>query len=261
MTQPPDHQAPQQPTASGWQAPPQPAPTVAPQGPYPPPSGPGPCPPQGQYPSPPPAAPSSAAPYAPLPKRPVPAGSKGPIVLLTCGILAAVLAGMLGVGALFSLARISSSFQALQGGQPSSVTLEANESYGIYGDGSFALLAQCSVQGPDGEDVTLTSTASSNVDVDDHRLMETFRTEEAGTYTVECSEAYPTSSTQIIYVSYAASVQGIMGSVVGMLAGFFLGLIGLCLAVGGGIWWAVRSSARKRERQSPQAAAPTIPAV
>lgn len=251
MTQPPDHHVPQQPTGSGWQAPQQPAPTGSSQGHYSAPSGPGPYPSQGQYPYPPLGTPGYAAPYAPRSRRPVPAGNKGPIILLTCGILTLVLAGLLGISAVVSLVRLSASLQPLQGGQPSSVTLEASESYGIYGDGSFALVAQCSVQGPDGKDVRLTSAASSNVEVDDHTLMATFTTEEAGTYIVECSEAYPTYGSQRIYVGYAASLQGIGTSVVSMLGGFFFGFIGLCLAIGGGIWWGVRSSARKRQQPPP----------
>lgn len=213
------------------------------------PQGGGPHPPQGRWPYPPPGAPGSpgsAAPYAPAPRRPVPAGNKGPITLLVSGILILALAGVLFLGSATLIGRISASFQPLTLNSPNQISLEASESYGIYTDAAFS--ARCTVQSPDGSDIDVKTERIASIKINELLLNATFRTDAAGTYTITCDDSPSIDGISVAYVGYEAVPSTMTRAGAGMIGGVLLGLLGLGLAIGGGIWLGARSSARKRQR-------------
>ncbi|MBO3725419.1 hypothetical protein J5X07_10365 [Actinomyces bowdenii] len=202
-----------------------------------------------------PYGPQAPYPYGPgvaAPRRPVPQGNIGPIILLVSGILTIVLAGALLAGSVVSLSRITSSFQPIAMDAPSLISLKASQSYALYTDTIFP--PRCEVEAPDGSDVVVstarTETAKSVI-INDLHLNATFEADEAGTYTITCDTSASITGVRQAYVGHAASPSDIGGTVAGIIGGVLLGLVGLFLAVGGGIWWAVRSSARKRQQPLP----------
>lgn len=199
-----------------------------------------------------PQAPYPYGPGAAPPRRPVPRGSKGPIILLVSGILTIVLAGALLAGSLVSLSRIMSSLQPIAMDAPSLISLKAPQSYALYTDTIFS--PRCEVQAPDGSDVEVstarTETAKS-VTINELHLNATFEADETGTHTITCDTSSTLTGVRQAYVGYAISPSDVGRIAAGVLGGFLLGFTGLCLAIGGGIWWVVRSSARKRQQSPP----------
>lgn len=187
----------------------------------------------------PPGGPVNApAPYGPgLPQATV-KSTRGPVVLLTIGIIL-VVAAVAALGfAISSVAGVADSLNEINGHGNSQVTLEENGHYGLYGDSS----TECTVRNPDGGEVSV-RTPSASIEINNHQMFGSFNATKAGEYTVTCNSLLNTP----VYLGEGVTAGGILNSA----AGIVLAILGLVIGavpmtIGGLIWLVVRRSNNRR---------------
>ena len=186
----------------------------------------------------PPGGPVNApAPYGPgLPQATV-KSTRGPVVLLTIGIIFVVAAVATLVLAINSVAGVANSLNEINGHGNSQVTLEENGHYGLYGDSS----TECTVRNPDGGEVTV-RTPSASIEINNHQMFGTFTATKAGEYTVTCNSLLDTP----VYLGEGATAGGIFNSAAGIILAVLGLVIGVPMTIGGLIWLVVRRSNNRR---------------
>lgn len=165
----------------------------------------------------PPGGPVNApAPYGPgLPQATV-KSTRGPVVLLTIGIIL-VVAAVAALGfAISSVAGVADSLNEINGHGNSQVTLEENGHYGLYGDSS----TECTVRNPDGGEVSV-RTPSASIEINNHQMFGSFNATKAGEYTVTCNSLLNTP----VYLGEGVTAGGILNSA----AGIVLAILGLVI--------------------------------
>ena len=186
----------------------------------------------------PPGGPVNApAPYGPgLPQATV-KSTRGPVVLLTIGIIL-VVAAVAALGfAISSVAGVADSLNEINGHGNSQVTLEENGHYGLYGDSS----TECTVRNPDGGEVSV-RTPSASIEINNHQMFGSFNATKAGEYTVTCNSLLDTP----VYLGEGATAGGIFNSAAGIILAVLGLVIGVPMTIGGLIWLVVRRSNNRR---------------
>lgn len=193
----------------------------------------------------------------------------GPVILTIAGgvvLILAVVAGLVAGLVLFRTA--DSGVLTLKGGVGDSVIAEADapgatavrleegERYAIHlvtpsDDHSAELEGDVELLTPSGE--TIVADGDPSVDLQTTlggrtaRSVAAFIAPEDGTYAVSVPAADVDDAR--VYITpeeeFAPFLAGVLGSALGIVAAVGLGMLGLGMAIGGGIWWAVRARARR----------------
>ncbi|PHP53662.1 hypothetical protein [Actinomyces ruminis] len=189
------------------------------------------------------ADPSPYGPAAPTPK-----GRKGPLILLLSGVALCVIAGIAIIVSALSLTRTAGALQPIVADGTSTVRLDAQEVYGLYGNGS----SDCAVTAADGTELEVTRPSSS-ITVNDRQLFGMIAPTSSGEYTITCSTLLVSGD---VYFGPLVGAQDIGRMVFGVIASIAMLVLGIPLTIGGIIWLVVRNSHNKRALQA-QAVYPT----
>lgn len=192
-------------------------------------------------------APHGAGPSPYGPGAPAPKGRKGPLILLLSGVALCVIAGIAIIVSVVSLTHTAGALQPIAANGTSTVRLEAQEVYGLYGNGS----SDCGVTTADGTTLEVTRP-SSNVTVNDRQLFGMVAPTSSGNYTITCSTLLVGAD---VYFGPLVGAQDVARMVFGVLASIAILVLGVPLTIGGIIWLVVRNSHNRQALQA-QAAYP-----
>lgn len=203
-------------------------------------------------------------PGSPCTLRPPATSTTGARVLTLLGALALVVAAVLAVVGIRSISSAVS--DPLESGadsiviargtadDPLALEAEAGRTYSLIAldrTSARTVPASTSVTGPDGSPSRVVPVAdSTNLDLDGYSITRfaSFTADAAGTYSIEVVSDQARSWD--VAVVDPAAVEGLARDlgigVVLVVAGVLGGLLGLALAVAGGIWWGVRRSNQKK---------------
>lgn len=165
--------------------------------------------------------------------------TKGPVVLLSIGLVVLVGAIIALVVSLASVLNISGSLSEIPGNGSVTASLEAGNIYGIYSDG----LVTCDVSDPQGNPVSIESVSSKDApEFNGSPMIGLLRPSTSGDHTITCSSG----STKPVYLGLAMNEGAAIGTGLGILGSILLGLPGLVLTIAGFIWFGVRRSQNKQ---------------
>lgn len=184
-------------------------------------------------------------------RRPLPGRGKrrgGAITFwigLVIALVSVLLAGVLGWRAYEEISTVVDQAEPVEG--PTTVTLQQGEAREIYQVEQGVEQADCTVTGPDGQQVPVerTQTIEGSTGEESFFNVGGFQAEQGGDYVVECTGPQTFVGPRIDLFATVGSVFGVVGGLFG------LGL-GLVLMLVGAILWFVGRSADKRAALGPR---------
>jgi len=205
--------------------------------------------------------------YPPVPSRPVRTSTTGPAVLTIIGAICLVAAIVATVFAVRTFVGIVPLHVLDSRGDPGSAALGVTDVpgaatldldagwYDIYAVVPMARFSTpdvtVQVTGPDGTPVDLQSptvASTTSLGGSSANAISSFQVTDPGQYTLTATDA--TSTDTRVIVVRGKPTTAFLGSVAGVVVGMFLaiglGVVGLGLTIGGGVWWGNRARARKR---------------